>query len=222
MVAHASANSNFTFVNPLDVVNDVSYAIRDDGTKWYPRLSVADRPRASDQIPASLIVTDQLWLHPEIASGEFGPMGRLGNNTGGRIYPGDVLRVLSNGQQAGASQSVGTMTAPHVVVAGTWRTFYEDGEDFPYALGGVWKVRVNAACTLGDLLVPTTGNICFPVSPLSLAGFDTTGEIDTDAELVTVLQSIGTAVRYQRFAVAQAMGSLSAAGKVRALFRAGG
>ena len=219
LTAHENANSDFTFTAPEDVVNDTQYGAYDDGAKWYPRMVVADRPRGSDALPAQFMGTDFLFHHPEIDNYEAGPKGRLINATGIRIYPGDVVRMNSNGTTAGLSQGAGPSTSIHVVVASGWRNFYDDGVDFPYAMGGIFKVRTNAAVTAGNLLIPTSGQACFGAAQLLLTGFDATTEIDTDAELVTVLQSIGTAVRYNGIAIGRAISTTTGAGLVRATIR---
>lgn len=158
VAAHLLANSDFTVVNPEDTVNDTRYGMRVDGSVWHPRLSVSDRPRGSDAVPATIFTQGPLYGHPENYLEPYGAMGRTINNTGARVYVGDVVRLASSNIQASASSTSGSVTSVHVVVASDSREFFEAGAEMSFALNGMRPVRVSAGITAGDLLLPATSN----------------------------------------------------------------
>lgn len=157
VVAHPDASSGVTIIAPDDSVNDSRYGMRVDGSVFHPRLVVSAKPRGSDATPASISTTDGLLIQPDDIDGEWAWLGAMPNETGGRVYVGDTVRI-SNTYTAVASSSSGGVTTAHVVVWSNSRAFFEDGEELTYVLVGRVKVSVSAAVSTGDVLRPATGN----------------------------------------------------------------
>ena len=166
---HLSANEDFTLVNPEDTVNDSRYGIRTDGTAWHPRAVFAERPRGSDATPASIATSDVLLTDSTDMNAECGTLGRCKNDTGERVYVGDVVRI--SGASLYAIDSLSTSPYVHVVVASKSRDFFDDQDEMTWARSGIWKVKVAGTVAAGELLIPsnTTAAANVPVATATAA-----------------------------------------------------
>jgi hypothetical protein len=172
VVSSLNSNGDFSFVCPEDVVNDNVFGIRQDGSFWAPRLSIANRPRGSAQVPATVITNDILLMQSDSQTENYGTLGRLENQTGGSVAVGDVVRMSSNAQDAKSSIAYGSGQSIHVVVANIQKSSFENTEMMTYAINGRWDVKVDAATSIGDLLMPQTGNVATPLSKASATAAD--------------------------------------------------
>lgn len=177
VVASLNANGDFSFICPEDVVNDSVFGIREDGSFWAPRLSIANRPRGSAQVPATIITNDILLMQSDSQAENYGTLGRLENQTGGEVEVGDVVRMSSNAQDAVDSIAYTSTQAIHVVVASIQKDAFADTEMMTYAINGRWDVKVDGATSIGDLLMPQTGNVATPLSKGSATAEDVANAI---------------------------------------------
>jgi hypothetical protein len=107
----------------------------------------------------------------------YGTLGRLENQTGSAVAVGDVVRMKSNAQGAVNSIAYTSTQAIHVVVASIQKTSFADTEMMTYAINGRWDVKVDAATSIGDLLMPQAGNVATPLSKGSATAEDVANAI---------------------------------------------